>query len=74
MKSEGWISFRYVMIRSSGRANVRVIQRFVEAEGTSGKNEKLFEILEEQRDKTSDGTAACLPSFLFRCCQCEQGA
>ncbi|KAK5970852.1 hypothetical protein GCK32_005244, partial [Trichostrongylus colubriformis] len=47
---------KYVIVRSSqrGKANVRVKQQFVQAEGVSGKNDKLFEILEAQRDKTTD--------------------
>ncbi|WKY10008.1 hypothetical protein Q1695_002389 [Nippostrongylus brasiliensis] len=45
---------RYVMIRSSGRANVRVTQTFIQADGVSGKNEKLFEILQDLRDKRTD--------------------
>ncbi|KAK6028483.1 helicase protein, partial [Ostertagia ostertagi] len=47
---------KYVIVRSSqrGKANVRVKQLFVQADGTSGKNDKLFEILEAQRDKTTD--------------------
>ncbi|KAK5968212.1 DEAD/DEAH box helicase, partial [Trichostrongylus colubriformis] len=47
---------KYVIVRSSqrGKANIRVKQQFVQAEGVSGKNDKLFEILEAQRDKTTD--------------------
>ncbi|RCN34918.1 DEAD/DEAH box helicase [Ancylostoma caninum] len=40
-----------------GRANTRVTQQFVQADGTCGKNETLFGMLEEQRDKLAkDGT------------------
>nr|CDJ96929.1 DNA RNA helicase domain containing protein [Haemonchus contortus] len=47
---------KYVMIRSSqrGKANVRVKQEFVKTEGTSEKNDTLFDMLESQRDKLTD--------------------
>ncbi|CAJ0598457.1 unnamed protein product [Cylicocyclus nassatus] len=40
-----------------GRANARVKQEFVQASGICGKNDKLFGMLEEQRDELAkDGT------------------
>ncbi|KAK6754433.1 hypothetical protein RB195_013439 [Necator americanus] len=40
-----------------GRANNRVSQQFIRADGVCGKNEQLFGMLEEQRDKLArDGT------------------
>ncbi|KAK6056670.1 DEAD/DEAH box helicase, partial [Cooperia oncophora] len=47
---------KYVTVRTSqrGKANVRVTQKFVQAEGVSGKNETLFDILEKQKGKVAD--------------------